>query len=294
MLPDGLRRAIARTVARAVPDNSRMVLERRDREHNLARFRREAKPVYVGADRVLCRILGRYKMFVDSTDKSLAPHLMLDGYWEIWVTELISQLVRPGMICVDAGANFGYFTLLMADLVGPEGRVYAFEPNPPIRAVLSDSVVANGFGRRVSVQSCLLEDRNDAYMQLCVPEGFAGGAAMLPPIPGQDLATLFMTKRMDSFPELLDADLIKIDAEGAEYSIWKGMTGILERNRPLGIFIEFVACRYENPRIFIDEIISNGFALFEIDSQNGLVSIDKEYIFSQSNEKEFMLFISRS
>ena len=263
------------------------------RNANIAAIRREARAVSVGDNRVLCRVLNRYKMFVDASDKSLAPHLMLDGYWEMWVTEQLSQIVKPGMICVDVGANVGYFTLLMADLVESRGRVYAFEPNPPIAALLTDSVKVNGFEDRVEILCCLLEDRNDAYMQLSVPEGYAGGATMLPPIPGQDIRTLFMTKRMDSFPALLDADFIKIDAEGAEYSIWKGMTEILERRRPLTIFLEFVACRYQEPAEFLGRLHKAGMNLFYIDPSSGVVPTSMDAILKAPPTREFMLLHRR-
>ena len=268
-------------------------LKSEERNANIAAIRREARAVSVGENRILCRVLNRYKMFVDASDKSLAPHLMLDGYWEIWVTEQLSQIVKPGMICVDVGANLGYFTLLMADLVGSNGRVYAFEPNPPIAALLIDSVKVNGFDDRVEILSCLLEDRNDAYMQLSVPEGYAGGATMLPPIPGQDIRTLFMTKRMDSFPELFEADFIKIDAEGAEYSIWKGMTEILERRRPLTIFLEFVACRYPDPVEFLGKLREAGMDLFYIDPSLGVVPTRIDTILNAPATREFMLLLKR-
>jgi hypothetical protein len=43
-------------------------------------------------------------MYVDSQDFGLSPHLMLDGYWEMWVTEALVSLVRPGMVVADIGA----------------------------------------------------------------------------------------------------------------------------------------------------------------------------------------------
>ncbi len=65
---------------------------------------------YLGDETALCRVLGRYKMFVDTSDNSLSPHLMLDGYWEMWLTEALARAIRPGMTVVDVGANLGYFT----------------------------------------------------------------------------------------------------------------------------------------------------------------------------------------
>ncbi|HJT50508.1 MAG TPA: FkbM family methyltransferase [Nitrosospira sp.] len=297
MQREGLKKYLDGLFERAIASRKRIQgdwpLSSVHRNANIAAIKGGACAVPVGDNRILCRVLNRYKMFVDATDKSLAPHLMLDGYWEMWVTEQISQMVKPGMTCVDVGANLGYFTLLMADLVESRGRVYAFEPNPPIAALLADSVTVNGFNDRVEILSCLLEDRNDAYMQLSVPEGYAGGATMLPPIPGQDIRTLFMTKRMDSFPELVEADVIKIDAEGAEYSIWKGMTEILERGRPLTVFLEFVACRYQEPAEFLSKLRGAGMDLFYIDPSLGVLPTSIDAILNAPETREFMLLLKR-
>lgn len=57
-------------------------------------------------------------MFVDTDDLSLSMHLISEGYWEFWLTEVVAKLVKPGMTAVDIGANLGYFSLMMGELVG--------------------------------------------------------------------------------------------------------------------------------------------------------------------------------
>ena len=84
---------------------------------------------YCGDHTALCRVLGKYLMYVDTRDTSFAPHMLMSGWWESWITKAISEHVQPGMVCADVGACIGYYTLVMADRVGPEGHVYCFEPN---------------------------------------------------------------------------------------------------------------------------------------------------------------------
>ena len=80
-------------------------LRRANRFANEAAIRRLCSTVSVAEHTVLCRVLGRYKMFVDTTDVGLASHLMLDGFWEMWVTEAMLGFVRTGMTAVfDRGA----------------------------------------------------------------------------------------------------------------------------------------------------------------------------------------------
>ena len=67
------------------------------------------------------------------------------GAWEPQITSLFECLLKRGMTVVDPGANVGYYTLMSARLVGQDGVVYAFEPNPVAFSMLVRSVEANGF-----------------------------------------------------------------------------------------------------------------------------------------------------
>ncbi len=91
--------------------------------------------------------LRQYKMYVDLRDTGFAPHFMFEGYWEYWITEFVWRNVRPGQVALDLGANHGYYTLLLVDLVGPGGKVHAFEPNPRLAELLDMNIALNGFWR---------------------------------------------------------------------------------------------------------------------------------------------------
>src|SRR5438309_1518671 len=86
---------------RQIRSDPRYVLE--------SRVRALSGAVYLGEGQALCRVLGRYKMFVDTRDRGFGSHLLLDGYWEIWLTRFLARAVRPGMACLDIGANLGYY-----------------------------------------------------------------------------------------------------------------------------------------------------------------------------------------
>src|ERR1700719_2260133 len=58
------------------------------------------------------------------------------GSYELKKQREIEQAVKPGMVCYDIGAHVGFYTLLFAKLVGPSGRVFAFEPLPKNCAVI--------------------------------------------------------------------------------------------------------------------------------------------------------------
>ncbi|MBU3077159.1 FkbM family methyltransferase [Sphingomonas quercus] len=277
-------------------------IERATRARNQIAIRGLCMNAYLGNNWGLCRVLGRYKMFVDTTDRGLSTHLMLDGFWEIWVTEALIERVRPGMIAVDVGANLGYYSVLLADLVGETGHVHAFEPNPPIADRLRESCHVNGFYSNTTIHPEPLGAEDGLPVDLVVPHGEPKNAHIRPSghiaatgdegISHEKAATL-TTRRLDSFPELLDADLIKIDAEGAEEDIWRGMAGIFARNRPLTIILEFAAARYANPAAFLDEILAHGFRLGEIDLRQGILPRTRAEILAAPAHLDQMLMLER-
>lgn len=272
-------------------------LRTQSRQGNEAVIRQLCANAYLGDKRSLCRVLGRYKMIVDTTDVGLSSHLLLDGYWEMWLTELLAELVRPGMKVVDVGANLGYFTLLMADLVGPTGHVYAFEPNIDLARRMTQSLAINGFEGVATVHEQALAD-GEIDVLLVVPTDEPKNGHLLPadhPISA-DQATesrLIRTRRLDSYGELLDADLIKIDADTSELVIWHGMTGILQTHRPLTIVLEFARMRYADPGGFIEQILADGFTLAVITLEAGIQPTTPAAILAASPTEDVMLLLVR-
>jgi len=91
--------------------------------------RSAARSYYLGDNTVLAVILGELRMVLDSSDRGLVPHLMLDGFWESWVTAWIISNLRRGEVALNIGANCGYYAVMMARQVGSGGKVVAIEPN---------------------------------------------------------------------------------------------------------------------------------------------------------------------
>ena len=246
---------------------------------------------YLGDDTALCRVLGRFKMYVDTWDRGLSVHLLADGYWEMWHTEAMLTLVKPGMKAVDIGANLGYFTLLMAELVGPEGSVHAFEPNRDLVMRLRDTVEINGFAGRTTVHEVALSDRT-GRAQLSIPTNQPKNGYVVAAGGGRD-AQRIRLRRFDQITQLADADYIKIDVEGAEEAVWKGMEGLIARGRPLTIVLEFTGGRYASAERFLDEILSGGFSLSIIDYRDGVVPISREDLLARPPAEDQLIVLRR-
>lgn len=264
------------------------------RYRNEAAIRHACHTAYLGDHTALCRILARYKMFVDTRDVGLATHLMLEGYWEMWVTEVIISLMREGMVAADIGANLGYFTLLMADLAGPSGRVHAFEPNPRLAELLNKSVAVNGFASRVDVHQLALSARNEGVMTLIVPAGEPKNGHLADvgdhlPENGQHVPVA----RLDGRTEWADIEFAKIDVEGAEELVWAGMQGLLDNGRLKTVILEFTPGRYENPANFLQALLAPGFSLARIDYVRGIVEIGTQDVLAGDPREDVMLVLRR-
>ena len=260
------------------------------RTFNEAEIRALCRTAYCGDHVALCRVLGRYKMFVDTRDIGISSHLMLDGFWEMWVTEAMLRSVRRGSTVIDVGANLGYFTLLLADLTGAEGRVLAFEPNPELATRAQRSVEMNGYAPFTTVHGCALGSE-EGQVTLEVSAHQPGGGRVH---RAEDASPHTVPlRRLDSYPEALDAEFIKIDVEGFEQQVWRGMTGILARGLPLTIFMEFTVSRYPDPRGFLREILDEGFSLEIVDYTAGIRPITIDALFAQSHHVDHMLCFRR-
>ena len=215
------------------------------------RARALAAPAYLGGQLSLCRILGRYKLYVDTRDVGFGAHVLLDGFWESWLTVFMARRLKPGMAAIDVGANHGYYTLLFADLVGAEGRVAAVEPNPEICRLLRRSVSVNGFSGRTRIIEQAAGGEDGARARLLLPANEPKNARVVDwssPDEGATEDTVVvgagrLASLLEDWPRV---DFIKVDVEGAEEAVVNGLMPILQRDRPQMV-LEFHPARCADP-----------------------------------------------
>lgn len=198
--------------------------------------------IYLGNFRALTGLFTGHKIFVDTRDVGIAPHLLWEGRWEPWIDHHVLYAVQPGMTVCDVGAAFGYYTLLMAEKVGARGRVHAFEPNPSLAALLEQSVAVNGFHPRVTIHQLAL-GAEDGELRLHVDRESVGGAFLSPADAqaGTDAVPVVVRRLDDLVPADQKVDFLKIDVEGFEAAVMAGARATLERSELKGALLEF--CR---------------------------------------------------
>ena len=156
--------------------------------------------------------------------------------YEPHVTREILRTLRPGSVFVDVGASTGYFTVLAARLVGPDGGVVACEPGPQNQSVLLLNTVVNRLGN-VRLVPCAVSDGSAvlAYNRL---GGGNGAIAAFDGTPeGLGTRDLVQARRLDDI--LMGearVDLVKIDVEGAEGRVLAGASETLRRYSPTLLF----------------------------------------------------------
>lgn len=261
----------------------------------LKRSRALAQTVFVGDGTVLCRVLGRYRLFVTADDVGFGVHVMLDGAWETWLTRFMARRITPGMTVVDAGANHGYYTLMFAHLVGPTGRVAAIEPHPRTASLLQRSLYANGFQPWVSVFEMAAGAQDDAVVHLHAPDHEPKNAHLLNAEPGPGVTT-FAVKAGRIATMLADwprVDFMKVDVEGAEEGFIDGAWPILERDRP-ALVLEFNACRCADPAGLLDRL-SGLYGRIGVIGYDGKVTQTPRAILEDRDlRKDWLLFFERA
>jgi FkbM family methyltransferase len=174
------------------------------------------------------------------TDDIIQRHLFYFGVWEPNLTGFLSARLRPGDIFVDVGANIGYFTLLASRLVGSSGRVIAIEASPNIFARLSDNLKRNRVGN-VDSSNVAVSDRFGTTQLFLGSDSNLGQTGTVAR-PGSRYECDIDTAPLDALLATVDVArvrFVKVDVEGAEWSVLQGMQGLLRDGaRELEVFVE--------------------------------------------------------
>jgi FkbM family methyltransferase len=144
----------------------------------------------------------------------------------------VRSFLSSGMTFVDVGANIGYFSLPSASIVGPTGKVIAFEPTPAVADRLRENIRLNRLANVTVVQSAVsdYEGRAQFFQSADDPEGNSlyGQPSSSAPL---EVATVTLDDEL-SRRGIFGVNLIKIDAEGAELAVLKGARRVLAADHP--------------------------------------------------------------
>ena len=180
------------------------------------------------------------QLFVCDLRDSISREVCFTGRYEPQETQLLTRLVRPGMTVIDAGAHWGYFTLLCAHRVGASGRVLSLEPDARLFALLRANIAANRLAHVECIAAAAALARGTApFLAFRESHDNWGISRIAAPGAGADcdVATiaideLIVERRCET------VDLVKIDVEGAEYDVLRGMAEGLRAGRYTRLLLE--------------------------------------------------------
>lgn len=244
---------------------SRRRLEARVAQLEHALLDQRPPPIYLGSHTAM-GVLARtgQKIFVDTRDRSMVPHILHDGLWEDWVVGAFLAETRPGMTVLDVGASFGCFALPAAAAVGSGGRVFAVEANPIVVEHLRNSARANGLAHMNVVAAAASNVSGTAKLNTSLAA--SGHASVIRRRDADDGVFHDVEVPAERLDVLLPAntrvDVMKIDVEDGEYQAFQGMGALLDG--PRVIFCEFLAtgvARFEPPLDYLESFRRRGFGI---------------------------------
>ena len=211
--------------------------------------------------------------FVCDLRDTISREVCFAGFYEPQETSLLCCLLSPGMTFVDVGANWGYFSLLAAGLVGSAGNVLALEPDPRMFAKLETNIRRNRL-TNVVLRRLAASDR-PRTMTLAGYDEAGGNFGISRLVEAGGPTRDFFNVESCPLDALLDSmgvdcvDLVKIDVEGSEDLVLAGMKTGLERHRYRRLLLELhpflLAERSRETKHVLQWLIRAGYSGWSID-----------------------------
>jgi len=174
-------------------------------------------------------------ILVNIHDNGIGTLLFFRGQYAVARVSEIRQLVKEGDVAVDIGANIGYFTALLANLVGQKGKVYAFEPDPRNFQLLQRTIQRNGWTHVIAYQKAVA-DKNGEFI---LYQTRSWTANVLTPSEHISTAKVDVVILDEFLTDEKCIDFVKMDMDGSEPLAIRGMTKLIRRNPNLKVLAEY-------------------------------------------------------
>lgn len=223
---------------------------------------------YMGSGRLLIGTRWRTRMIVPADDISLAPELAQHGEYDRWLAAYLRRRLPDAGTFVDVGAHFGTFSILGASIVGKDGTVVAYEPNPSALDFLRRNIYLNYASQVIVAPVAAWSERTN--LELIVPKGYTGSTHVnlaRDEVWGIEETTLenVAGEPLSDRCHGLTIDVLKIDVEGAELHVLRGAQSLIDDGRVRNIVVEAVpqllGGDWTHLREWMERMIQNGSRL---------------------------------
>jgi FkbM family methyltransferase len=208
-----------------------------------------------------------YKFFIDRRDFKVSSYLLKNKVHEPLETDLVKNQINKGDVVIDVGANIGYYALIFAGLVGENGKVFAFEPDPDNFALLNKNVKENKFKNVVLINKAVSDKSGKTTLYLS--ENNKGDHRIYDSGEKRKSIVVNVVCLDDFLKDKKDKiNFIKMDIQGAEGNAIKGMLGLIKNNNKIKILTEFWPMGLNNfnfsARNFLKIIEDCGFSFYDV------------------------------
>jgi FkbM family methyltransferase len=203
------------------------------------------------------------KLTATSLDRLLYLWLHRCGLMGAEETCLLHRHVRPGMRVIDVGANIGLYTLQLARLAGETGQVFAFEPEPTLFRAMRNNCIANAARNVTPINLALGAHPGRVQFQR---NAFNSGDNRLGGLGwGAEEVEVEVARLDDVLPEPR-VDFLKMDVQGYEFEVFRGMDRVFATSPALEVFFEFwpfgLTTAGSDPNELLDYLCARGFRIF--------------------------------
>jgi FkbM family methyltransferase len=217
--------------------------------------------------------------FAVDTQDLIQRYMYLFGVWEPRMTQWLQRRLRPGDTFVDVGANIGYFSVLAAQLVGPTGRVVAVEASRPFMDRVELNARLNGI-TNIRPAHVAVSDKQQTLTFILASSHNMGANSI---VPWDGPTESVFDIEAYPLPEVLESDeiakarVIKIDVEGAEGSVVRGMAPMLNKLRPdaevtVEVTPERMAQLGDSVEELLETMTSRGFHVYRLANEYAAAS----------------------
>ena len=206
----------------------------------------------VGSHQSTRTVFGTMKIWMNPEFGSTSNIVYFGDHFDTDEMDFLERYLRPGDRFVDVGANVGTYTLLGASLVGPSGRVDAFEPVPQLAEELRRNIALNGIESYVFPHDVAVTDYA-GEVRFRADRDVSSRIAI-----DRDPHNRVTVVRCDRLDDLLpdgEIALMKIDVEGAEAAVLRGFIEHLNAGNPPVIILEVLPSQLERQGSSLREVL---------------------------------------
>jgi FkbM family methyltransferase len=222
----------------------------------------------------LTHLVDETSILVNKNDVGGPAILIAGGRYEESNLAVLLSYLRPDSIFLDVGANLGFFSLVLARRLHMQGHVHAFEPHPLLARLLRSSAYINGLQGAITIHEMGLSD-TEGSTSFDYPEGHLGGGAIAASCgPKDGRITAEIRSLDDQMGSSFRCDLVKIDVEGHELSVLKGMENTIRNSPAIKIMFEKLGHNTGSEAGIHDYLKGLGFSLYAVRANATLEQVD--------------------